>query len=592
MKSKQRSLLAGVLLGAAGIINAHAISAPPSGTLITFSVDVGTNIANGTFVPGTDTILVSGSINGWPGTASTLALVQEGNSSVYTNTFNDTSDINGGVLAYKFVNTHAGYGNGNYESTADFNNRAVVLPTTSGGSLILPTPFLGDDGAQTSVASVTFQVDMSQQIQLGLFTNGTSTVTVSGNFNGWPGAAGPALTWTPSILETNSFGLVTSNVYTGTVQMTNSANAAMDFKYVENGNYEGGIVLNDGSGNRFFTLPSSTLATPVVFFSDQPFSPISQVSFSVDMSAQLYYGNWTPSDGVFCQGINGNWNNNASTTMTNNPNASNTNIYYITIPCGEGSLQAYKFTYNGASGTVYESPTSTGGNNRSYTVPPHTPAIVPTAFFSDLSVNDQLSTAVNVTFSVDMTQAVQYGTTTPFNPSTDSVFVNGAWIGWLGWDPISLASYQLTNNPVGSSPNIYSGTFPVPLGNSLSMVYKYSINGADNEAGSGANHLRIIRSTVSGAYSLPTATFGNQYNEPLFGELSLTEAAGGNVQLSWLGAPNVQVQTRNSISTGSWISLPNTSGATWSAGINTTNGLLSETNLPASGCTFFRLIKQ
>jgi hypothetical protein len=593
IKSKQRTFLAGLLLGVAGIINSHAQS-----SFVTISVDMGTNIANGTFNPGNgDSVVVVGSFNNWGPSA---LLSQEGSSTIYTNTVDDTNDANGTSINYKFQSDIGGvYA---YEGTFGGNNRAVALPATSGGSVTAPTPFFSDDGAPVT-NGVTFQVDMSQQINLGLFTNGSSTVVVSGAFNGWPGAASTnVLTWTPSILQTNQFGLVTSNVYTGTWPITASPNASSQYKFVENGNYESSPV-NNASGNRYYYVLSATptLVLPIVFYNDQPFAPICQVTFSVDMSAQLYFGTWTPSDGVFCQGINGNWSDvnqglaNA-TQMTNNPTAANTNIYYVTFPAGEGSSQQWKFTYNGTSGTVYEQPTSTGGNNRSLTVPTVSAYTVPTVLFSDQSINDLLISNVNVTFSVDMTHAVEYGTGIAFDPSTDVVYVNGAWIDWPAWTGIALQSYQLTNNPVGANPNVYSGTFEVPIGNSITMTYKYGINdgtdGIDNEAASGQNHVRIIRNFPTGSYALPTDTFGDQYNEPQFGELSVAPAPGGTVKLSWLGAPNVQVQTASTIN-GAWTTQSQTAGALWSSGVGSPNGFVSVTNWPAGGGgTFFRLLKQ
>ena len=585
IKSKQRSFLAGLLLGAAGIITAHATA----NSFVTFSVDLGTNIANGTFTPWTETVSVSGTFNGW----GEYQLTQVGSSTVYSGTVNDLTDSNGLAVDYKFViNTN---GANNYETCADGNNRAANLPTTSGASVTVPTAFYGDSGAPTT-NEITFQVDMSQQINLGLFTNGSSTVVVSGWFNGWPGGASTnVLTWTPTILVTNQYGLVSSNVYVGTFAVAASPGATVPFKFVENGNYEGTALVHDSGNNRFFVNPNpaAALTLATVFYNDQPFAPLSQVTFSVDMSVQLYYGVWTPSDGVFCQGINGNWNNNASTMMTNNPSASNTNIYYVTLTAGQGSGQSWKFTYNGGSGTVYEQPISTSGNNRTLTIPSQAAYSVQTVLFSDQTLNDLLSTAVNVSFAVDMTSAVQYGTTTAFNPSSDVVFVNGSWLNWASWTPIALASYQLTNNPVGPQPNVYSGTFSIPLGSALSVIYKYSIDGQDNEAPSGSNHLRIIRSIPTGAYSFPTDTFGNQYNEPQFGELSVGKGVPGTVLLSWLGAPNVTVQTSSSINGASWTTLPLTSGAYWSAGISSTNGLISQTNWPTAGAnTFFRLLEK
>ncbi len=570
-----RALLSCALLCFGGALAVQAQS-----TFVTFSVDMTTNYAAGTFTPGVDTVDVIGTFDGWSGGASMSQDVSKLPEIIYTNTVNDTADTNGTYVQYKFQL------DGTYENLeAGYGNRAAFLPTTVGASLVIPTPFYSDNGGPVT-NEVTFQVDMSQWINLGLFTNSTGTVTVNGYFNGWSGVN--PLTWTPTILETNQYGLVTSNVWTGTVPIAYSPNCTVLYKFVENGNYESS-PNNLDSGNRFFisTPPQETL--PVVFFDDSPFSPLAQVTFSVDMSAQLYYGDWVPSDGVFCQGINGDWNNDTVNTMTNNPSASNTNIYYVTYTLGEGASQQYKFTYEGSSGTVYEDPTSTGGNNRSITVPLESVVSVPTVYFSDLSIDDLLVTNILVTFSVDMSNAVEYSTGTPFGAG-DTVYVNGAWIDWPNWDPIDLAPYQLTNVP---GTEIYSGQFLVPKGGSIPMTYKYGIDGEDNEAASGDNHERYIRSTATGSYSFPMDTFGNQYNEPSFGELSAKPGTGGTVQLSWLGAPNVQVQTANSLTGNSWTDQAQTAGTVWSAGINSTNGLISVTNWPTvGGSLYFRLIQQ
>lgn len=282
--------------------------------------------------------------------------------------------------------------------------------------------------------------------------------------------------------------------------------------------------------------------------------------------------------------------------MTNNPTASNTNIYYAVVVIGQGSTPQYKFTYQGAGGTVWESvnpPTPSIGGNRFFMVPSLVSTTLPAVFFSGTSIYDLLTTNVWVTFTVSMTNASQYPSGPAFNFGSDNVYVNGpAFTGaWLGWDPISLASYQLTNNPIGSE--VYSGQFLIPLGSALKTTYKYSINGVDNEAGSGNDRGRYIRSTVTGAYSFPMDTFGSQYNEPSFGQLAVGKMSAGTVPLSWLGAPNVQVQTCTNLTSGSWVSHPETSGAVWSAGINSTNGLVSVTNWPAgSGKLFFRLMQQ
>src|SRR5580698_9377926 len=89
---------AGLLLCAAGMMTAQA-----QNTFITFSVDEATNLVSGTFNPstpanvggnsyggtGSDIVAVRGTFDGWayPG----LPLVQVGNTSVYTNTTDDTA---------------------------------------------------------------------------------------------------------------------------------------------------------------------------------------------------------------------------------------------------------------------------------------------------------------------------------------------------------------------------------------------------------------------------------------------------------------------------------------------------------------------
>jgi hypothetical protein len=134
-RPKSYALLVGALLVAAGLTSAQA-----SSTIITFSVNLATNIANGTFIPGTDTVAARGSFNGF----GTLNLVLDGTTaSIYTNTVDDTTDPNPGKLEYKFWISQ---GN-NWESPAHGgNNRNAHLPATSGASLVLPTAFFSDAG--------------------------------------------------------------------------------------------------------------------------------------------------------------------------------------------------------------------------------------------------------------------------------------------------------------------------------------------------------------------------------------------------------------------------------------------------------------
>jgi len=89
------------------------------------------------------------------------------------------------------------------------------------------------------------------------------------------------------------------------------------------------------------------------------------------------------------------------------------------------------------------------------------------------------------------------------------------------------------------------------------------------------------------------------YGEPFFninnrGAASLTigPASGGKVPVSWLGRPGAHLQTKPTVSGGSWQDLWATDGTNWTSGFSSTNGCVSVTNYPASsGQLFFRLVK-
>jgi hypothetical protein len=267
--------------------------------------------------------------------------------------------------------------------------------------------------------------------------------------------------------------------------------------------------------------------------------------------------------------------------LTNDPAASNPNIYsgVWTFSDAPGTAEQYKFCIPPSG---WEQPTSTGGNNRSFNLAAaNGPLVLPVLFFSDLNVDDLLSTDTLVTFSVSMTNAV--GTDSHvFDPTTDGVYMNGYFLGqlsggsagWLSWSQAGLAAYQLTN----ASPSlVYSITLDMPKGDSLALTYKYSINGSDNEAASGSNHVRYVRAV--GQYALPLDQFGQPYVEPSFGNLKASLSTPGHVLVSWLGRPGVHLQTLSSLGSGAWQDHPETDG-------------LMSTNWPAaSGSLFFRLIK-
>jgi hypothetical protein len=552
-----------------------------SSSFITFSVDMSTNLANGSFVPGTgDIVKVRGTFDGW---GNGVVLSQVGSSAIYTNTVNDTTDANGFPMPYVFLIEHPGPTDV-YETVADFNNRCTYLPTTSGSSLVLGTPVFGDAGPAGSM-TVKFQVDMSQQIALGYFTNDVPSagVEVRGNFNGWTAGA-LVLTHDPTILTTNGSGLVSSNVYVGSTNITTGAAASpfatSDYKYViQPGSYEGvGAANADSGGNRFFVFTNgSSQVIPIVYFSDAPFAPVAQVGFTVDMSAiALGDPNYNPA--TYDVRLDGSFNSwSTDVTCTNDPGVNgNTNLWSCVIAIGAGTPVQYQFRYTDSTGTTqYDHDPS--GNNRAYTVPNVTSTNLPAVYFNNTLPTDLLNEDTEVTFSLNMTNAVGYpgsADPNPFDPSSDTVYINGDFIGWLNWDPISLAPYQMTANPPTSQ--VYTLTYLFPKGHARLVTYKYSIDGDDDEAGFAQNHVRYIR-TTNGVANLPLDKFGTQTVEPKIGGLAIGTPSGGSVPVTWLPYPTALLQSSTDLNGGTWTDNTATLGQ-------------GSTNVPVSGGNvFFRL---
>ncbi len=636
------SVCAVLLLWAAGSMSAQA------DTIITFSVNMATNLANGTFNPpppagtGNDAVYVNGTFYGWSGNG--LQLVQEGSSTIWTNSYDDTSDANGHVVSYRFRLASASAGT-NYESTASWDNRGWKLPTNSGAGLVLPTPYYGDVGPG-QIIGVTFQVDMSEEIQLGHFTKGTDQLDVRGSFNGWANV-GNYLTNDPSILVTNGGDIITSNVYVGTFSITTGAqvagvpatNAFMEWKAVEDlasgDSWEspGPANAND-AGNRFWNNDTNKVL-PVVSFGDVPYAPLAYVTLNCDMSGVIKYDpNYVPNS-VTVWGSFNNWA--AGIPMTSDA-APNTNIFSsstISMPEGVPLIIQVRYTNsvvaanNPSSPWVYDYVNDSVYNNnarRTVTLPVTATALTTNMapfYFLDLAPGDYLPKDTPVLFSVDMNGAATTNGT-PFNPSSDSVYINGmfangggtpypqAWYPWSGGiNPVSAPpGYQMIEE---GSTTIYTNMIILPAGTVVGLQYQYGIDPGsfnqgplENESPSGVNHIRVVRTTAGNLYAMPTDIFTNQpYQEPLFapgniyegigtlagGNLTVGTPVGGSIPVSWLGRPGAHLQTATSI-TGPWTDIWTTDGTNWTNGVNTPDGLMSVTNWPAaSGNTFFRLAK-
>ena len=648
------SAWAGLLLCAAGIMTAQA-----QNTYVTFSVDMSSNLVAGTFNPpvpayvggtpyggtGSDTVYARGIFDGWasPG----FQLVQVGNSAVYTNTADDNNaqDQSDGNMNWQYD----AYENGALtdEGSSDYANRMAYLPKGNNASLVLPTAFFNDGGPATTNI-ITFQVDMSEQIQLGQFHPSSGDyVVVAGSYQNFvPGSPSAlVLTNNPNILITNNnFNppVVESNVWEGSAAISTDSsrpvatvNCGQEFKYVimPEYNWDSPQYPNQDpdSGNRFYTM-SGNQTLPLVNFNDSVLTYLATVNLSVDMSEVAQSDlNFEPGTVSVWGTFNG-WS--GGVQMINNPLAANTNLYRATITMSEGIPYVAQFRYTNSytGGWVYDygqdgGPNPANNNNfRHNLYVPITSTPVTTNFsffFDDISTNDVLTVPTAVQFSVDMNGAV--GNDGHVFVSSDGLYINGMftvpqsepiggflqnWYAWTsGVNPVPApAGYQMME--VGST-TVYTNTIIIPAGTPVGLSYQYgidigSLNGGpvQDEAAAGTVHYRVVRSQQFDPYVMPTDTFtSTPYEEPIFsngnigawgstagGNLTVGTPVGGRVPVSWLGRPGAQLQFASSLN-GAWQSIPATDGTTWTAGSSSTNGFVSVTNWPASGNTFFRLVK-
>src|SRR5262249_16392228 len=116
------------------------------------------------------------------------------------------------------------------------HNRLLDMPSGSGSNVVAIPAYYNDtqpDGTPTT--TVTFQVNLAQQINTGSFNTNSSLVYVRGSFNGW--GTDVAMTNDPSIRTTNQFGLVSSNVYVAKYDIAGSSpGRTIDYKfYIDTG---------------------------------------------------------------------------------------------------------------------------------------------------------------------------------------------------------------------------------------------------------------------------------------------------------------------------------------------------------------------
>jgi hypothetical protein len=424
----------------------------------------------------------------------------------------------------------------------------------------------------TPTNRVFFSVDM--QVPIHLYTNGLANppipptafepgadqLYVVGSFNGFAASAPYQL-----------IQVGTSTVYTNTVDVIANLNSTIEYKFKGEA-FPGFEVpqLNCG-GNRTLLITNANMVAPTVFWNDSQLTdPTNVITFQVDM---LFASAVPPGTNVYVRGDFNDWGNSQpALQLTNIPS---TTIWVGTLalpyfPTGGCKPLTYKFV----NGTTYESI----ANNRSVNVTTLNPTLA--SVFNNVEICDVVEETNFVTFTVSMTNAV--GTDATVYDGTQSVYLNGGFAGWWGWGNTNDVATNYLMTPVIGTSN-HTITVAFPAGSLLRLVYKYAMNGNDNEGGFQQDHVRYIR-TVPGqtSYSLPldqwTGTNANNIanlQEPKFGLLTATPGGPGQIAVNWLGLKCVGLQSSTTLT--NWTALPATDGQ-------------SATNIPTSGnLQFFRL---
>lgn len=244
--------------------------------------------------------------------------------------------------------------------------------------LIIPSAIPFEVLDKNILRDVTFSVNMNAQIENGTFQPGVGDkVYVRGGFNDWFANAASEMT-------DNGDG-----IYEITVSIAGNAGSNIQYKFfmgagdnrpLPNTGWEGSVGTGP-DGNRVLTLgPENVPQTlPTVFFNNVALdTPTRNVTFSVDMNAQITNGNFNPA--VDQVRVNGGFSGWESIVMTESETSG---IYTHTanVTGNEGVVVEYKFMIN----NEFEGAVGAGNNgNRQFTLGPgSTPQILPTVFFNN-----------------------------------------------------------------------------------------------------------------------------------------------------------------------------------------------------------------
>lgn len=363
-------------------------------------------------------------------------------------------------------------------------------------------------------ATVTFNVNMGYQMELGNFDPATDSVDVAGSLNGWGG----------SDFFTDADG---DSIYSLTVDSV--AVGTIEYKFRINGDW----ATAEGDPNRTYDVVDGDNVIPTDWYNRQEPAPAVNVEvlLQVDMSIQMLNGNFNPDSGdiVVVRGAPaqyGGWG--GAVEMTLDPGQSNVYIIinqFDNMPVG--SPVEYKFvilTGGDPDAAVWES-----SPNRSWTPTGeeedsddngYGEILQPVEYFANITPDDIITQDVTVNFNVDISsawRALDNGDTL-IDTQTGSdgiaswdevngVTINGLMGQWWDWGNDLTCEGEWAMTQTDDEGLKYTFAYTFTAGQAKDQTFKYGINSLDNEAGFG-NDRHVIIADTSDVYNAPEDCFG------------------------------------------------------------------------------------
>ncbi len=446
---------------------------------VIFACNMSAQISNGNFNPATDAVYVRGNFQTDAGDTSNWAgnmfqLFREHQNEIYQLEVLIPRDNVGKTYEFKYIM------NDTWES---IDNRTFDLqyPTTWTGY-----PFFNNDSSTAPLVPITFEVDMSVQVDKGNFDAATGTVTLAGTMNGWDAGA---------TSMSDGDGDLT---YSVTLDLTEGDEH--EFKFVKNGDGWESVP------NRTYIVPANP-DTYLAYFDNDDGGELTEItlSFQVDMELEIAAARFDPANDTLS--ARGSFNGWSDVTILS-ASATNPNIYegaaqYETFA---GDEIYYKYAYTSALGTNWE-----GGANFVHLIDSTDIAngfsVVPLRGYNQpCGGHDFIDHEFTIRFIVDMNGAVDANGVT--FPSIDNVAIAGAnpplaWHGggWPDDDPNVIFLFDDgTNGDDVAGDKFYSKEITFPIYSPLTIQYKYGANWGlasnngtnDNEAGVGSDHFLTL----------------------------------------------------------------------------------------------------